>query len=137
MIGRIQRNKARAVADWAYAAHSVDGVALVVPSAAPRRQHSPRRADRSRWVSTFRSASTGTRIAAAWTSAVHTWSTKCAPLRIRRTDWTSWGSWPSRHWTATPTKPSRVWLGNESGYRPITNDGSGCRRGCPAISSRR
>jgi len=29
MIGRIQRNKARAVADWAYAAHSVDGVALV------------------------------------------------------------------------------------------------------------
>jgi pyridoxal phosphate enzyme (YggS family) len=29
MIGRIQRNKARAVADWAYAAHSVDGAALV------------------------------------------------------------------------------------------------------------
>jgi pyridoxal phosphate enzyme (YggS family) len=29
MIGRIQRNKARSVADWAYAAHSVDGAALV------------------------------------------------------------------------------------------------------------
>jgi pyridoxal phosphate enzyme (YggS family) len=29
MIGRIQRNKARAVAGWAYAAHSVDGGALV------------------------------------------------------------------------------------------------------------
>ncbi|MET0457323.1 MAG: YggS family pyridoxal phosphate-dependent enzyme [Mycobacterium sp.] len=28
MIGRIQRKKARAVAGWAYAAHSVDGVAL-------------------------------------------------------------------------------------------------------------
>lgn len=28
MIGRIQRNKARAVAGWAYAAHSVDGPAL-------------------------------------------------------------------------------------------------------------
>ena len=29
MVGRIQRNKARSVADWAYAAHSVDGAALV------------------------------------------------------------------------------------------------------------
>ena len=29
MIGRIQRNKARTVARWAYAAHSVDGGALV------------------------------------------------------------------------------------------------------------
>jgi PLP dependent protein len=29
MIGRIQRNKARTVAGWAYAAHSVDGAALV------------------------------------------------------------------------------------------------------------
>jgi PLP dependent protein len=29
MIGRIQRNKARAVAGWAYAAHSVDGAALI------------------------------------------------------------------------------------------------------------
>lgn len=29
MIGRIQRNKARTVAAWAYAAHSVDGDALV------------------------------------------------------------------------------------------------------------
>jgi PLP dependent protein len=29
MIGRIQRNKAKAVADWAYAAHSVDAAAVV------------------------------------------------------------------------------------------------------------
>lgn len=29
MIGRIQRNKAKAVASWAYAAHSVDGIALI------------------------------------------------------------------------------------------------------------
>jgi pyridoxal phosphate enzyme (YggS family) len=29
MVGRIQRNKARAVASWAHAAHSVDGVSLI------------------------------------------------------------------------------------------------------------
>ena len=29
MIGRIQRNKARSIADWAYAAHSVDSVKVV------------------------------------------------------------------------------------------------------------
>jgi PLP dependent protein len=29
MVGRIQRNKARAIAKWAYAAHSVDGTALL------------------------------------------------------------------------------------------------------------
>jgi PLP dependent protein len=29
MVGRIQRNKARAIADWAYAAHSVDNAKLI------------------------------------------------------------------------------------------------------------
>jgi PLP dependent protein len=29
MVGRIQRNKARSIASWAYAAHSVDGVKLI------------------------------------------------------------------------------------------------------------
>jgi PLP dependent protein len=50
MVGRIQRNKAKAVAGWAHAAHSVDGVPLIralgrasVEAMADGRRHDPLR----------------------------------------------------------------------------------------------
>ena len=70
MVGRIQRNKARSIAGWAYAAHSVDSAKLVAALDRASAARAGRgRPDRDRCGSTSRSASTATSRAAEWTSA--------------------------------------------------------------------
>ncbi len=90
MVGRIQRNKARSIAGWAYAAHSVDSAKVITAldrassaalaegersdAAAGVHPDQPRRRRRTRREST---------------SDAPTWSTNCAHRRSPRAVWSS------------------------------------------------
>ena len=90
MVGRIQRNKARAVAGWAYAAHSVDSARVI--AALDRGARAEALADGagpSRCGSTSRSASTVTRHGAAWTSTARAGRRAVRRRRGRAKAWSS------------------------------------------------
>ena len=60
MVGRIQRNKARSIASWAYAAHSVDSAKLITALDRASAARWPRGRGPTRCGCTSRSASTAT-----------------------------------------------------------------------------
>ena len=72
MVGQIQRNKARSIASWAYAAHSVDSAKLITALDRASAARWPRAAGPIRCGCTSRSASTATSRAAGSTSGAPT-----------------------------------------------------------------
>ena len=78
MVGQIQQNKARSLARWAYAAHSVDSPRLVAALDRAVAAELDAGAREQRLQVYVQVSLDGDPTAAVWTPAARSWSTSCA-----------------------------------------------------------
>ena len=135
MVGRIQRNKARSIAGWAYAAHSVDSAKVIAALDRAAAGRWPRAAGPSRCGSTSRSASTAMSRGVGWTSAARIRSTSCVPPSQAAEGLEFVGLMAIPPLDADPDGGLRA-AGRRAGAGADvpTRSRSACRRGCPVTS---
>ncbi len=136
MVGRIQRNKARSIAGWAYAAHSVDSAKLIAAlDRACDRGAGRRRPDRAAAGLPPDQPRRRQSSAAGWTSAVRISVDELCAAGAAADGLEFVGLMGIPPLDADPGRSLRAAAGRAaSGYRRPTSSASGCRRGCPATS---
>ncbi len=135
MVGRIQRNKARSIAGWAYAAHSVDSVRIV---------NALDRAVTRALDEGDRAAALRIYIQVSLDGDVAAWRCGCRRRRVRRRgvrrrpgrpgSGVRWADGDSAVGGRTRMRPSDVCNPSLRGYSGTIRSASNCPRACPATS---